>query len=166
MSFKTSRALTRLREGLPVERVFGERHRSVRSTFLNYSHRVLHRWVLHFDGRPSTDFTQPFGVLSALPRYPRNDLMYAYLWRADLGCRKFFKVGVTRDVGKRFQTFSAGLPPKVKVRPVSLLLFENSLFAEACEWSVLALCVDAWIGGEWLCERRKRVRVGGGTDGR
>lgn len=154
MSIATGRLLSRLSRGEGVmERIHCQRRETVRDTFCGYDFRVLDRR------------TEPEDLwdLNFLPSFFAGEECWAYLWSVTSKRCVYYKVGISRNVHSRFRAFRTGLPPRMKVRAEAALLLENVAFAEKCEWSVLAACVDLWRGGEWLCEPRVKI---GGVDGR
>lgn len=154
MSFKTGRLLRRLRSGVAVfERVHCERLETVLDTFTAYDFRIVAKCV-----------GEQMSNLRSLPKYGRDDRCWAYLWSANLNGNTYYKVGVTGNLYRRFSHFVGEFPPVANIRAEAALLFDDVIFAEKCEFSVLASCVDLWVGGEWLCEAGAGKAVA--TDGR
>jgi hypothetical protein len=83
----------------------------------------------------------------------KNDLHYAYLFsiRTSRNVR-FYKVGVSSDVCRRFDAFRHSFPTAFRADAVRVAVLSFEIAAEQMERSVLLACHTLWVGGEWLRE--------------
>jgi hypothetical protein len=128
---------------------------SVLETFESYTHRVAYALA------PEDLFDPEYPE-----HFPAGGPCYAYLFSAAMKqSETFWKIGITRNIAGRYSHFACGLPPAFSTRCLRALLFNDQIYAEQCEESLLVACRHLWVGGEWLLEHATAGLSKEATDG-
>ncbi len=73
-----------------------------------------------------------------------------YCWGVWIEQRRLIKVGVTRDMHRRFATFRRGLPPIAYASVLDSVEMLSGARALRIERDIFSACHEFRIGGEWL----------------
>ena len=150
MSSSTTRDLISMKErgAGAVGRIFCQWQGSVVRTFDSYEKNVLRRYGRRQCGYAIQD--------SLFPKLAEGGLHYAYLFSIQTSRSvRLYKVGVSSNVCKRFDTFRHSFPAVFKAQAVRVAVVDCETWSEQFERSVLLACHNLWVGGEWLREKRK-----------